>query len=69
VANETFAYLHSAALNNDGTPLILTDQSGRGGLPRCRADDPVEWGANAIFTTENGDLVMSSKIARGLAGP
>jgi uncharacterized protein (DUF305 family) len=45
----TFAYWHSATFNNDGTKVIFTDEWGGGGRPRCRASDPKNWGADAIF--------------------
>ena len=31
---------------------------GGGGGPKCRVDDPYEWGANAIFTIEDGEMVF-----------
>ena len=60
VADSNFAYWHSATFNNDGTAIMFTDEWGGGGGPRCRADDPMEWGANAIFTVENGNMVFQS---------
>ena len=60
VADSNFAYWHSATFNNDGTRILFTDEWGGGGGPRCRATDPKEWGANAIFTIENGDLRFRS---------
>ena len=60
VADSNFAYWHSATFNNDGTAIMFTDEWGGGGGPRCRADDPMEWGANAIFTVEDGDMVFQS---------
>jgi hypothetical protein len=60
VADSNFAYWHSATFNNDGTTLLFTDEWGGGGGAKCRADDPVEWGANAIFTVENGRLRFRS---------
>jgi hypothetical protein len=60
VADENFAYWHSATFNNDGTAILFTDEWGGGGGPRCRADDPMEWGANAIFSIENGRMVHQS---------
>ena len=50
VADSNFAYWHSATFNNDGTKILFTDEWGGGGQPKCRASDPKEWGANAIFT-------------------
>jgi hypothetical protein len=60
VADSNFAYWHSATFNNDGTKVLFTDEWGGGGAPKCRVDDPYEWGANAIFTIENGNLVFQS---------
>jgi hypothetical protein len=60
VADYNFAYWHSATFNNDGTTVIFTDEWGGGVGPRCRADDPPEWGANAIFSIENGRLRFRS---------
>ena len=47
VTDEGFAYWHSATFNNDGTKVVFTDEWGGGGRPRCRAWDPLNWGANA----------------------
>ena len=49
VVDPGFAYWHSATFNNDGTKVIFTDEWGGGGRPRCRASDPRDWGANAIY--------------------
>jgi hypothetical protein len=49
VTDPNFAYWHSATFNNDGTTVIFTDEWGGGGQPRCRPQDPDNWGANAIF--------------------
>jgi hypothetical protein len=49
VVDRSFAYWHSATFNNDGTKVIFTDEWGGGTRPRCRAEDPATWGANAIF--------------------
>ena len=56
VSDENFAYWHSATFNNDGTKVLFTDEWGGGGGPKCRATDPMEWGANALFTLENGRM-------------
>jgi hypothetical protein len=48
-ADKNFAYWHSATFNNDGTKVIFTDEWGGGTRPRCRAIDPLNWGADAIF--------------------
>ena len=52
VADSNFAYWHSATFNNEGTKVLFTDEWGGGVQPKCRATDPKEWGANAIFTIE-----------------
>jgi hypothetical protein len=49
VVDRNFAYWHSATFNNDGSKVIFTDEWGGGGRPRCRASDPPNWGADAIF--------------------
>ncbi len=60
VADSNFAYWHSATFNNDGTKVLFTDEWGGGGQPKCRATDPQEWGANAIFTLEDGEMQFQS---------
>ena len=60
VADSNFAYWHSATFNNDGTKILFSDEWGGGGQPKCRATDKKEWGADAIFTIENGKMVFKS---------
>jgi uncharacterized protein (DUF305 family) len=60
VVDKGFAYWHSATFNNDGTKVIFTDEWGGGGRPRCRASDPITWGANAIYDIVDGKLVFRS---------
>lgn len=55
-----FAYWHSATFNNDGTTVLFTDEWGGGGRPRCRAQDPMNWGANAFYDVVDGQLVFAS---------
>ena len=55
-ADTNFSYWHSATFNNDGTKILFSDEWGGGGAPKCRATDPKEWGADAIFTIENGKM-------------
>jgi hypothetical protein len=55
-----FSYWHSATFNNDGTKMLFSDEWGGGGAPKCRATDPKEWGADAIFTIENKKLKFHS---------
>ncbi|HEX6938594.1 MAG TPA: hypothetical protein VF158_04230 [Longimicrobiales bacterium] len=60
VADSNFSYWHSATFNNDGTKVLFSDEWGGGGQPKCRATDPKEWGADAIFTIENRQLEFQS---------
>lgn len=60
VADSNFAYWHSATFNNDGSKVLFTDEWGGGAQPKCREDDPVEWGANAIFTIEQDSMNFRS---------
>ncbi|NNE36130.1 MAG: hypothetical protein HKN13_12890, partial [Rhodothermales bacterium] len=60
VADSNFSYWHSATFNNDGSKILFTDEWGGGGQPKCRASDPMEWGANAIFTLEDGKMEFES---------
>jgi hypothetical protein len=60
VADSNFSYWHSATFNNDGTKLLFSDEWGGGGQPKCRASDPKEWGADAIFTLENRQMRFQS---------
>jgi hypothetical protein len=48
-SDKNFAYWHSATFNNDGTKVIFTDEWGGGTRPRCRKEDLLNWGADAIF--------------------
>ena len=56
VVDTGFAYWHSATFNNDGTKVLYTDEWGGGGRPRCRAYDPLTWGADAIYDIVDGKL-------------
>ena len=56
VADKGFAYWHSATFNNDGTKVLFTDEWGGGMMPRCRAYDPLDWGADAIYDIVDGQL-------------
>jgi hypothetical protein len=56
VGDSNFAFWHSATFNNDGTKVLFTDEWGGGTQPKCRFDDPIDWGGDAIFTLENGQL-------------
>lgn len=60
VTDKGFAYWHSATFNNDGTKVLFTDEWGGGGRPRCQAGDPMNWGADAIYAIEDGQLEFQS---------
>jgi len=60
VSDSNFSYWHSATFNNDGTKLLFSDEWGGGGAPKCRATDPKQWGADAIFTIQNNRLTFQS---------
>ena len=60
VVDKGFAYWHSATFNNDGTKVVFTDEWGGGMMPHCRAFDPLDWGADAIYDVVNGNLEFKS---------
>ncbi|MDA9750615.1 DUF305 domain-containing protein [Gammaproteobacteria bacterium] len=60
VTDVGFAYWHSATFNNAGDKIVFTDEWGGGGRPRCRAWDPIDWGANAIYDIVDKKLVFKS---------
>jgi len=57
-SDSNFSYWHSATFNNDGTKLLFSDEWGGGSAPKCRATDPRDWGADAIFDIVNNKLVF-----------
>jgi hypothetical protein len=56
VADSNFSFWHSATFSNDGSALLFTDEWGGGTQPKCRATDPLEWGADAIFSLKDNKL-------------
>jgi uncharacterized protein (DUF305 family) len=58
VVDKGFAYWHSATFNNDGTKVLFTDEWGGGTRARCRAFDPLSWGADALYDIVEGKLVF-----------
>ncbi|MDJ0812598.1 MAG: DUF305 domain-containing protein [Woeseiaceae bacterium] len=60
VVDRGFAYWHSATFSNDGTKVLFTDEWGGGSRPRCRAYDPLDWGADAIYDIVDNKLVFRS---------
>ena len=59
-ADANMAFWHSATFSNDGKKVLFSDEWGGGTQPRCRTTDKLEWGADALFTIENGKLVFHS---------
>ena len=60
VTDAGFAYWHSATFNNEGNKVLFTDEWGGGGRARCRAWDPLDWGADAIYDIVDGKLEFRS---------
>jgi hypothetical protein len=60
VNDQNYAYWHSASFSNDGKKVLFTDEWGGGLGARCRATDPIQWGADAIFNVENNKLKFAS---------
>jgi hypothetical protein len=59
VSDPNYSFWHSATFNNAGTKVLFTDEWGGGGQPRCRATDPMNWGADAIFELSQGKLKLA----------
>ena len=59
-SDSNMAMWHSATFSNDGSRVLFTDEWGGGSGPRCRVTDRPEWGANALFTIENRQMVFKS---------
>ena len=60
VNDKNYAYWHSASFSNDGKKVVFTDEWGGGMGARCRATDPNVWGADAIFSLNNGKLTFGN---------
>lgn len=60
VSDPNFSFWHSALWNNDGSKVIFDDEWGGGSQPRCRATDPMTWGADSIFTRNGAELTLGS---------
>ncbi len=60
VADSNFSFWHSATFSNDGSMVLFSDEWGGGGAAYCRAADPKEWGADAIFKIVNGKMIFQS---------
>jgi hypothetical protein len=60
VNDPNYAYWHSASFSNDGTKVVFTDEWGGGLGARCRPNDPIKWGADAVFQLKNNKLTFAS---------
>jgi hypothetical protein len=60
VGDTNFAFWHSATFNNDGSKLLFTDEWGGGTQAKCRFDDPIDWGGDAIFSLKDGRLTQGA---------
>ncbi len=60
VADSNFSFWHSATFSNDGSMVLFSDEWGGGSAAYCRAGDPKNWGADAIFKIVNGKMVFQS---------
>jgi hypothetical protein len=58
VGDINMSFWHSATFSNDGKKVLFSDEWGGGSAPRCRPTDKMEWGADALFTIENGKMVF-----------
>jgi hypothetical protein len=59
-ADINMSFWHSATFSNDGSKILFSDEWGGGTQPRCRDTDKLEWGADALFTIENGKMHFKS---------
>ena len=60
VNDPNYSFWHSASFSNDGSKVLFTDEWGGGLGPRCRANDPNVWGADAIFGLKDDKLTFQS---------
>jgi hypothetical protein len=60
VSDSNFSFWHSATFSNAGDALLFSDEWGGGGQAYCRAQDPKDWGGDAIFRIVNDKLVFQS---------
>ncbi|MGH8822936.1 MAG: LVIVD repeat-containing protein [Jiangellaceae bacterium] len=60
VSDPNFSYWHSAQFSNDGSKVMFTDEWGGGTSARCRVTDLPEWGADALFDIEDGQMEFAS---------
>jgi hypothetical protein len=60
VSDSNFSFWHSATFSNDGSMVLFSDEWGGGGAAYCRAEDPRNWGADAIFKIVNGKMIFQN---------
>jgi hypothetical protein len=60
VADPLYAYWHGATFSNDGKTVVFTDEWGGGTSPRCRTNDDLKWGGNALYDIVRGKLKFRS---------
>ena len=60
VNDPNYSFWHSASFSNDGSKVLFTDEWGGGLGARCRPSDPNVWGADAIFSVNDGKLNFQS---------
>jgi len=60
VNDPNYSYWHSATFSNDGKKVVFTDEWGGGLGARCRPNDPIKWGADAIFNLKDDKLSLDS---------
>ena len=58
VNDPNYSYWHSASFSNDGSKVVFTDEWGGGLGARCRPNDPIKWGADAIFNLKDDKLSL-----------
>jgi hypothetical protein len=60
VNDPNYSYWHSASFSNDGSKVVFTDEWGGGLGARCRPNDPIKWGADAIFSLKEDKLSFAN---------
>ena len=60
VNDPNYSYWHSASFSNDGNKVVFTDEWGGGLGARCRQNDPIKWGADAIFRLKDDKLTFAN---------
>jgi len=60
VNDPNYSYWHSASFSNDGKKVVFTDEWGGGLGARCRPNDPIKWGADAVFSLQKNKLSFAS---------